>query len=88
MPESPRTPSPYTDRLLPADGSVADVNPPGFVWPQGPPGAAYTLQLRHADGRTVEHEGLIDPVCALTATLSPGSWRWRSRTRIATRFRC
>jgi len=77
MPESPRTPSPYTDRLLPADGSVADVNPPGFVWPQGPAGAAYTLQLRHADGRTVEREGLTDPVCALTETLSPGSWRWR-----------
>jgi hypothetical protein len=81
MPLTPKTPSPYTERLLPHEGAAADVNPPGFVWPKGPAGATYTLELRHADGRRVERADLRDPVCALTETLAPGAWRWRVVTR-------
>jgi len=81
MPPTPTTPSPYTDRLLPPDGSTADVNPPGFVWAKRDGDDTYTLELRHADGRTVECKALRDPVCALTGTLAPGAWRWRVTAR-------
>lgn len=80
MPPQPTMPSPFTERLLPPDSSTADVNPPGFVWPKGPRGATYLLELRHADGRSLRREGLTDPICALTQPLAPGPWRWRVST--------
>lgn len=74
-----------TVRPLPADGSDAATNPPGFAWVPEPGAASYTLQYSPTTdfSKPLVAENLKLNIHQPTDVLANGTWYWRYRAVFA-----
>jgi len=74
-------PSPLQRPYTPADGSVATINPPSFVWVPAGSNLTYCLQVSPSDdfssAATRSTRGLDTSIHSLRKPLGPGKWFWR-----------